>query len=83
MSATPQPHWPGAILLGSFGQPSFESPVPSPSESMTDKNSTTALEIVPISTSTESVNFNVHVPAVTAPANMLVRFEFAPAVVEG
>src|SRR6218665_436626 len=33
VSATPQPHTPGAILFGSFGQPSIRSQVPSPSPS--------------------------------------------------
>src|SRR5260221_9338556 len=33
VSATPQPHWPGAILSGSFGQPSWQLAVPSPSGS--------------------------------------------------
>src|SRR5438034_1234403 len=31
MSATPQPQLPGAVLLGSFGQPSSWSHTPSPS----------------------------------------------------
>ena len=32
-SAEPQPHDPGLVLFGSFGQPSLQSAVPSPSES--------------------------------------------------
>src|SRR5512146_2991705 len=35
-SGTPQPHWPGAVLAGSFGQPSLQSAVPSPSLSTSD-----------------------------------------------
>jgi hypothetical protein len=31
VSATPQPHWPGASFAGSNGQPSVQSTVPSPS----------------------------------------------------
>src|ERR1051325_5273034 len=33
VSVTPQPHTPGAVLFGSFGQPSVQSITPSPSVS--------------------------------------------------